>query len=64
MFFRPLEAEYFNLLEFSKLGNKVFVYKVKNMIDEAFSSEDLKHQYRKRKIYLYYNNNLEYLFTI
>lgn len=64
IFFRPLEAEFFTLTNLYHKGANVFIYKLKSMIDEAFFADGLKWQFKNRKIYLLYNDKLEYLFSI
>ena len=61
--FRPLEAQFFDLKEILTKDERVFVYRLKTIIDEAFSSLVLKQQYKNRKIYLYVNT-FEFLFEV
>ena len=53
----PLEAQYFYLKNLSYL-------QIKNLIDESFSNEELKFQFKKRKIYCSYFDNIEFLFCV
>lgn len=64
IFYRPLEAEFFDLMGIYHMSNKVFLHRIKSMIDEAFSMEELKVQFAKRNIYLIIGDGVEYLFTI
>ena len=63
-FFRPLEAEFFDISKLFHSDSKVFSYRLKNMIEDAFFSNILKQQYHKRKIYLWYDNTLTFLFKV
>ena len=63
LFYRPLEAEFFDIRELVTSNKNVFEYRLKSLIDEAFSSEVLKQQFIGRKIYIFINH-LEYLFLI
>ena len=56
MLFSPLEAQFFNIKQLFCKDENVFLYRIKNIIEEAFSSEILKQQFYKRKIYLLYKN--------
>ncbi len=62
LFFRPLEAEFFDISKLFHSDSKVFSYRLKSMIEEAFLSGILKQQYHKRKIYLWHENSLTFLF--
>lgn len=61
--FRPLEAQFFGINSFLNKPQNVFLYAVKDMIDEAFFSPILKQQYKGRKIYLY-DKDFEFLFEV
>ena len=61
--FRPLEAEFFNVMEFFTNNEKLFQYRIKNMIDDAFGGAAIKQQFIGRKIFLY-NKNVEFLFDV
>lgn len=61
--YMPLEAQGFIINDLLKASEKVLLYKIKELIDEAFSSQVLKQQFKNRKIYLFYKT-LEFLFKI
>ena len=62
--FRPLEAEFFAMGGYKHKNKDVIIYNVKEIIDESFSDNFLKEQFKKRKIYFMCNQKLEYLFKI
>lgn len=64
IFFRPLEAEFFSIMGLYHKNQKVFLNRLKLIIDEVFFNEELKIQFKNRNIYLMQEDILEYLFTI
>ena len=61
-YYRPQEAEFFYSKELTNIDERLLIHRVKYLISEAFSDEVIKQIYRKEKVYLKYDNIIEYLF--
>ncbi len=61
--YRPLEAQFFWCHDLSKLNEQKFIYNLGAIIEEAFTSNILKQQFKARKIYMQYES-LEFLFEV
>ena len=59
----PLEAQFLWCHTLSKQNEQKFIYVIKNVIEEAFSSNILKQQFGGKEIYLQYKN-IEFLFGV
>lgn len=62
--YRPLEAQFFNCNKLLKFSDEIFFNKIEYYIQEAFGSDILKQQFKNRKIYLKFKNNLKLLFVV
>lgn len=62
--FRPLEAQFFSLKPILNSNYEVFEYRIKSLIEDSFDSKIIKQQYKNKKIYLYFNDRLQFLFEI
>lgn len=62
--FSPLEAQFFDCADLSKMNESKFCFNAKYLIEESFSSDNLKREFNNRKIYFKYKQKLEYLFDI
>lgn len=60
--YRPLEAQYLNLKELAKMEEKLFIYNLKNLIEECFSDKLISFILKGKNIFLNFNNKLELLF--
>ncbi len=60
----PLEAQFFCCKDFLYVEDKLFLFRIKNSIEEAFSSVTLCFLLKNKKIYLRYNQQINYLFTV
>ena len=61
--FRPLEAQFFNCNELAKLDDDVFIYQIKYIVEECLIDENISFILKGKKVFLYFNNNLEFLFV-
>lgn len=62
--FFPLEAQFFCCKDLLINEDNLFLYRIKTSIEEAFSSATLEYLLKNRKVYLKYNQNINYLFTV
>ncbi|MBO7527398.1 MAG: hypothetical protein J6T74_05810 [Clostridia bacterium] len=62
--YRVLESEFFTH-DYLKVINKlVLLNRVKNMIEDVLTRNEFKIYLKNKKIYLLFNEKIEYLFTI
>lgn len=60
--YRPLEAEFFSLKELSYKDQKVVIYRLKTLIEDAFDA-DISEQLAHKKVYLYIDD-FEFMFNV
>ena len=60
--YRPLEAEFFSLKGLNHKNNKVIIYRLKMLIEDAFDA-DISEQLAHKMVYLYIDD-FEFMFKV
>ena len=60
----PLEAQYFNCTNLAKMEENLFVYNLKNIIEECCSDNFISFNLKGKTIFLLFKNKMELIFKV